>query len=134
MEQITEMVTNLAGGLTDYLWAFVIGGAICLLGQILMDATKMTAPRVLVLFVVSGVVLQALGLYEPLVKLAGNGATVPLPGFGYNLAKGAMEGAEKGFLEAITGPLTSTAAGIGVAIAFGYIVSLIFTPKSPKGN
>ena len=134
MKEMMSMVGNLAGGLTDYLWAFVIGGAICLLGQILMDATKMTAPRVLVLFVVSGVVLQALGLYEPLVKLAGNGATVPLPGFGYNLAKGAMEGAEKGFLEAITGPLTSTAAGIGVAIAFGYIVSLVFTPKSPKGN
>ena len=134
MKAMMSMVGDLAGGLTDYLWAFVIGGAICLLGQILMDATKMTAPRVLVLFVVSGVVLQALGLYEPLVKLAGNGATVPLPGFGYNLAKGAMEGAEKGFLEAITGPLTSTAAGIGVAIAFGYIVSLIFTPKSPKGN
>lgn len=118
----------------DYLWAFLIGGSICLLGQILLDATKLTAPRVLVLFVVSGVVLQALGLYEPLVKLAGNGATTPLPGFGYNLAKGAMEGAEKGFLEAVTGPVKSTAAGITVAAAFGYLVSMVFTPKSPKGN
>ncbi|MBR4861126.1 MAG: stage V sporulation protein AE [Firmicutes bacterium] len=118
----------------DYVWAFVIGGGFCLIGQILMDATTLTAPRILVIFVVSGVILQAVGLYEPLVKLAGNGATVPLPGFGYNLAKGAMEGAEKGFLEAIMGPLKATSAGIAVAIAFGYVISLIFTPKSPKGN
>ncbi len=116
----------------DYIWAFMIGGVICVIGQILMDTTTLTAPRILVIFVVSGVVLQALNLYQPIVDLAGNGATVPLPGFGYSLAKGAMEGAKKGFLEAITGPLTSTAAGIGVAIAFGYIISLIFTPKSPK--
>ena len=118
----------------DYLWAFLIGGGICLLGQILLDATRLTAPRILVIFVVSGVVLEALGLYEPLVNLAGNGATVPLPGFGYALAKGAIEGAQKGFLEAVTGPVTATAAGVAMAIAFGYLVSLIFTPKSPKGN
>ena len=68
------------------------------------------------------------------MKLAGNGATVPLPGFGYALAKGAIEGAQKGFLEAVTGPVTATAAGVAMAIAFGYLVSLIFTPKSPKGN
>ena len=125
---------GILNGIMDYVWAFVIGGGFCLIGQILMDATTLTAPRVLVIFVVSGVVLQAVGLYEPLVKLAGNGATVPLPGFGYNLAKGAMEGAEKGFLEAIMGPLKATSAGIAVAIAFGYVISLIFTPKSPKGN
>ena len=125
---------GILNGLMDYVWAFVIGGGFCLIGQILMDATTLTAPRVLVIFVVSGVVLQAVGLYEPLVKLAGNGATVPLPGFGYNLAKGAMEGAEKGFLEAIMGPLKATSAGVAVAIAFGYVISLIFTPKSPKGN
>ena len=118
----------------DYLWAFLIGGGICLIGQILLDATRLTAPRVLVIFVVSGVALQALGLYEPIVKLAGSGATVPLPGFGYALAKGAMDGAEKGFLEAVTGPVTATAAGVAVAITFGYLVSLIFTPKTPKGN
>lgn len=125
---------EILSGLMDYVWAFVIGGGFCLAGQILMDATRLTAPRVLVIFVVSGVLLQAVGLYEPLVKLAGNGATVPLPGFGYNLAKGAMDGAEKGFLEAIMGPLKATSAGIAVAIAFGYLVSLIFTPKTPKGN
>lgn len=116
----------------EYVWAFIIGGAICVIGQILMDTTALTAPRILVIFVVSGVVLQAFNLYEPIVKLAGNGATVPLPGFGYSLAKGAMEGAEKGFLAAIMGPLKATAAGIGVALTFGYIVSLIFNPKSPK--
>ena len=103
-----------------------------MIGQILMDGTKLTAPRILVIFVVTGVVLQALDLYQPLVDLAGNGATVPLPGFGYNLAKGAMEGAKKGFLEAVTGPVNVTAAGVAVAITFGYIVSLFFSPKSPK--
>ena len=115
-----------------FLWGFVIGGIWCVIGQLLLDGTKLTAPRILVIFVVSGVVLQAFNLYQPLVDLAGNGATVPLPGFGYNLAKGAMEGAKKGFLKAVTGPITSTAAGVAVAITFGYIVSLIFTPKSPK--
>ena len=118
--------------MTDYLWTFLVGGGICLIGQILLDTTKLTAPRILVIFVVSGVILQAFGLYQPLVDLAGSGATVPLPGFGYNLAKGAMEGAEKGFLEAVTGPLKSAAAGITVAVAFGYLTALIFNPKSPK--
>ena len=116
----------------EYIWAFVIGGIWCVIGQILMDGTKLTAPRILVIFVVTGVVLQALDLYQPLVDLAGNGATVPLPGFGYNLANGAMEGAKKGFLEAVTGPIKGTAAGVAAAITFGYIVSLIFSPKSPK--
>ena len=118
----------------EYLYAFLIGGILCLIGQILMDATKLTAPRILVIFVVSGVVLQALHLYEPIIELAGNGATVPLPGFGYALAKGAMDGAKDGFLAAVTGPITATAAGVAVAITFGHLVSLIFTPKTPKGN
>ena len=116
----------------EYLWAFVIGGIWCVVGQLLLDGTKLTAPRILVIFVVTGVVLQALNLYQPIVDLAGNGATVPLPGFGYNLAKGAMTGAQKGFLEAIMGPVKATAAGVAVAITFGYIVSLVFSPKSPK--
>ena len=114
------------------MWGCLIGGIWWGRGQLLLDGTKLTAPRILVIFVVSGVVLQALNLYQPIVDLAGNGATVPLPGFGYNLAKGAMEGAQKGFLEAVTGPIKATAAGVAVAITFGYIVSLIFTPKSPK--
>ena len=116
----------------DYVWAFVIGGLFCVAGQILMDTTKLTAPRILVIFVLTGVVLQAFNLYEPIVELAGNGATTPLPGFGYSLAKGAMEGAKVGFLSAITGPIKATAAGVAVAITFGYLVSLIFNPKSPK--
>ena len=116
----------------EYLWAFIIGGGLCLIGQVLMDSTTLTTPRVLVIFVVAGVILEALGLYEPVVELAGNGATVPLTGFGYNLAKGAIEGASKGFIGAITGPLKNSAAGIGTALTFGYIISLVFTPKSPK--
>ncbi|HML38151.1 MAG TPA: stage V sporulation protein AE [Bacillota bacterium] len=116
----------------DYLYAFLIGGAICVVGQILMDTTKLTTPRVLVIFVVAGAVLTGLGLYEPLVKLAKNGATVPLTGFGYNLAKGAMDGAKEGFLQAISGGIKNTAAGVTAAIVFGYIVSLIFSPKSKR--
>ena len=116
----------------EYFWAFLIGGGFCVMGQILMDATTLTTPRVLVIFVVSGVILEAFGIYDPLVELAGNGATVPLTGFGHNLAKGAIEGAESGFIGAIMGPLKNSAAGIGVALSFGYVISLIFTPKSPK--
>lgn len=114
----------------DYVYAFVIGGIICAIGQVLLDATKLTAPRILVIFVVAGVILQAFNLYQPLVDLAGNGATVPLPGFGYSLAKGAMEGASDGILGAITGAVTSTAAGITAAIAFGYLIAVLFNPKS----
>lgn len=116
----------------EYLYAFLIGGAICVVGQILIDTTKLTTPRILVLFVVAGAILTGLGLYEPLVKLAKNGATVPLPGFGYSLAKGAMEGAEKGFMQALSGGLKNTAAGITAAVVFGYIVSLVFSPKSKR--
>lgn len=116
----------------DYVYTFMVGGAICVIGQILMDRTKLTTPRVLVIFVVSGVVLQALQLYEPLVKLAHQGATVPLPGFGYALAKGAMEGAEKGLLGVVQGAVKSTAAGITVAVAWGYLLALFFESKTPK--
>lgn len=116
----------------DYLYTFLLGGGICLIGQVLMDTTKLTAPRILVIFVVTGVLLQALQIYEPLVKLAGQGASVPLPGFGYTLAKGAMDGAKEGFIGAVTGAVKDSAAGIAVAIAFGYVVSVIFSPKSPK--
>ncbi len=114
----------------DYAYAFVIGGLICTIGQILLDTTKLTAPRILVIFVVAGVILQAFHLYQPLVDLAGNGATLPLPGFGYSLAKGAMEGAEKGLLDAVTGAVESTAAGVTAAIVFGYLVAILFNPKS----
>ena len=115
----------------EHLYVFLLGGGICLIGQILLDATKLTAPRVLVLLVVSGAVLTGLGWYQPLVDLAKTGATVPLPGFGYSLAKGAMEAAEKeGFLGVITGGVKNTAAGITAAIVFGYLIAVLFTPKS----
>lgn len=115
----------------EYINVFLTGGAICLIGQILLDATKLTAPRILVIFVVSGAVLQVLGWYEPLVEFGKSGATVPLPGFGYSLAKGAMEEvSKKGLLGALTGGLTATAAGVAAAIGFGYIVALIFSPRS----
>lgn len=116
----------------EYLWSFLVGGAICVAGQILMDTTTLTTPRILVIFVVSGVVLGAAGVYGPLEELAAAGATVPLPGFGYNLAKGALKGAEEGFVEVIAGPLEAAAAGIGAALAVGYIIALVFNPKSPK--
>lgn len=115
----------------EYLKVFITGGTICLLGQLLLDLTKLTAPRILVIFVVSGAVLQFLGFYEPLVEFGKSGATVPLPGFGYSLAKGAMEEVSKeGLVGALTGGLTNTSAGIAAAIGFGYIVSLICSPKS----
>lgn len=121
------------GSIMDYVWVFVTGGIICIIGQILMDTTKLTTPRILVIFVVAGVVLTALGLYEPIVEFGKSGATVPLTGFGYSLAKGAMEEAAKGgFMGALTGGLKSTAAGIAAAIAFGYAVALIFSPKSTR--
>lgn len=122
----------MTGNIMDYLYAFLIGGAICVTGQVLMDATKLTAPRVLVILVTAGAVLQAFNLYQPLVDLAGTGARVPLPGFGYNLAKGAMEGASEGLLGAITGGIKAAEGGISVSVAWGYIVALVFNPKSVR--
>jgi stage V sporulation protein AE len=117
----------------NYVWAFLIGGAICAVGQILLSKTAMTPARILVLFVTLGVVLTAIGVYEPLVKLGGAGAQVPLTGFGYALAKGAFEGVDKaGILGALTGGVEGTAGGIAAAVLFGYIVALIFKPKTKK--
>lgn len=113
----------------EYVWAFVIGGAICVVGQLLIDFTKMTPARILVLFVTLGVVLTALGLYEPLVNFAGAGATVPLTGFGYTMAKGTMEAVkEHGLLGAFSGGLTASAAGIAAAVVFGYLAALLSKP------
>lgn len=116
----------------EYFFAFLIGGAICVIGQIMMDATKLTVPRVLVIFVISGVLLQAFNLYEPIVQLAGTGARVPLPGFGYNLAKGAMEGARHSLLDALTGGVKAAAGGISVAIVWGYLIAIVFNPRSVR--
>ncbi len=102
-----------------------------MIGQLLISLTRLTPARVLVLFVTAGVVLTGLGLYGPLVELAGAGATVPLTGFGYSLAKGAMEGAaEDGLIGALTGGIKATAAGISAAIVFGYVFALLFRPKT----
>lgn len=110
----------------EYVKAFVVGGLICVGGQILIDKTKLTPARILVLFVTSGVALTAVGLYEPLVNFAGAGATVPLTGFGYTMAKGIFEAVkEKGLLGILTGGLTASAAGIAAAIFFGYIAALV---------
>lgn len=115
----------------DYLRAFVVGGLICLIGQILIDKTKLTPARILVIFVTSGVILGALGIYEPIVNYGKAGATVPLPGFGYALAKGAIKDVDEfGLLGAFTGGIKATAAGIAAAIFFGYIMALLFNPKT----
>ncbi|KXZ39391.1 stage V sporulation protein AE [Alkalithermobacter thermoalcaliphilus JW-YL-7 = DSM 7308] len=115
----------------EYIWAFVIGGLICLIGQILMDFFKIPVPYIMVAFVTSGVILTALGIYEPIVKIGGAGATVPLPGFGYSLAKGVMkEVSQKGLLGAFTGGTAATAGGITAAVFFGYLMSIIFNPKT----
>ncbi len=114
----------------QYLYAFLIGGVICSIGQILIDKTKLTPSRILVIFVVGGVILTAIGLYEPIVNLAGAGATVPLSGFGYSLAKGVTkEINEIGLLGIFTGGIKATAAGIAAAIIFGYIASIVAKPQ-----
>ncbi|MBQ8203937.1 MAG: stage V sporulation protein AE [Clostridia bacterium] len=110
--------------------AFAVGGAICLIGQALIDFTKLTPARILVCYVVGGVILTAIGLYEPLVNFAGAGATVPLSGFGYSLAKGVEKAVgEYGLMGALSGGLTATAAGITAAILFAFIMSLCFKSK-----
>jgi len=115
----------------QYLWAFLIGGAICVVGQILIDKTKLTPARILVGFVVVGVILGGVGIYQKLVDFAGAGATVPLPGFGNLLAKGVKEEVDRmGLLGILTGGLKASAAGIMAAVFFSFVASLIFQPKS----
>ncbi|MBE6982704.1 MAG: stage V sporulation protein AE [Ruminococcaceae bacterium] len=114
----------------DYLKAFLFGGLLCLIGQILIDKTKLTPARILVSYVVIGVILGAIGIYGPLAEFAGAGATVPLTGFGYLLSKGVKEAVdESGFIGIFTGGLKSTAGGITAAIFAGLIVSLLFKAK-----
>ena len=114
----------------SYLTAFITGGIICAIGQILIDKTKLTPARILVTFIVAGVILTAIGIYEPIVKFGGAGATVPLTGFGYALVKGVFkEVSNYGFLGICTGGIKATAAGVGAAIFFSFLVGLIFRPK-----
>ena len=116
----------------EYARAFLCGGVLCLIGQLLIDKTSLTPAKILVTYVVSGVVLGGLGIYEHLVDFAGAGATVPLTGFGYLLAKGVRKAVEEqGVMGALTGGITAAAGGITAAIFFGYLVALVFKPK-PK--
>lgn len=116
-----------------YLKAFVVGGLFCVVGQVLIDRTKLTPARILVGFVVAGVALSAFGLYQPVVDFAGAGATVPLTGFGHLLAQGVREAvAERGLLGVLTGGLTASSAGIAASVFFGLLAALIFDPKEKK--
>jgi len=117
--------------LIPYIRAFLVGGALCVIAQILIDKTKLTPARILVVYVVAGVVLGGIGLYEPLVKFAGAGATTPLTGFGYLIAKGVREAVDqKGLLGALTGGLAAASGGIAAALTFGYLACLIFRGNS----
>ena len=116
----------------QYLNAFLCGGVLCAVGQVLLDRTKLTPARILVCYVTAGVLLGGLGLYAPLVEWAGAGATVPLTGFGFTLAKGVQKAvSQHGLLGALTGGISATAGGITAAILFGFLVALLFRAK-PK--
>lgn len=117
-----------------YIKAFIVGGILCVIGQLLIDYTKLTPARILTIYVVVGVALSAIGLYQPLADWAGAGATVPLTGFGHNLAKGIRKAvAEQGLLGVFTGGFTAASAGLCAAVFFGLLVSLVFKP-SDKGK
>ncbi|MCR4437017.1 MAG: stage V sporulation protein AE [Clostridiales bacterium] len=116
-----------------YLGAFIVGGTLCAAGQVLIDKTKLTVARILVIFVTAGAVLTALGVYQKIVDIGGAGATIPLTGFGYSLARGAFRDVDQyGLLGAFTGGVKATAAGITAAIFFGYTISVAFTPKAKR--
>ena len=117
----------------EYLKAFLCGGVLCIIGQVLIDRTKLTPAKILVSYVTAGVILSALGLYQPLADWAGAGATVPLTGFGYNLAKGVKKAvAQKGWLGVFTGGLTSSAGGIAAAVIFAVVMALLFRPGDKR--
>lgn len=120
----------------ELLWsfakAFAVGGLICMIAQIVINFTDLTAGKILVVFMLSGVVLQAFGLYQPLVEFAGAGATVPISGFGYLLANGAMQGAQKGLFGAFTGALSAASAGISAAVIFSFLMGIIFQSRTKK--
>ena len=126
------MYAELLELLLGFVKAFVVGGLICAVAQVVINFTDLTAGKILVMFLVIGVVLQGLGLYQPLVDFAGAGATVPISGFGYLLAKGAMKGAEKGFFGAVTGALSAASAGISAAVIFSFLIAVVFRSKSKK--
>ena len=112
--------------------AFAVGGGICLIAQIIINFTDLTAGKILVYFMLAGVVLTAVGVYQPLVDFAGAGATVPISGFGYLLANGAIKGAEKGFFYAVTGSLSAASAGVTAAVVFAFLMALIFNSRTKR--
>ena len=124
-EQYTEI-------LLGFMKAFLVGGGICMIAQIVINFTDLTAGKILVVFMLAGVVLQGLGLYQYLVDFAGAGATVPICGFGYLLANGAMQGAQTGLYGALTGALKSASGGITAAVIFAFSMAMIFKAKSKK--
>lgn len=109
-----------------FIKAFLVGGLICTAAQVVINLTDLTSGKILVLFMLIGIALTTLGLYQPLVEFAGAGATVPISGFGYLLANGAMKGAERGLFEALTGSLAAASAGVTAAIVFSFLMSLLF--------
>ena len=122
---------TISSAILPYLRAFLVGGGLCVIAQILIDKTKMTPARILVAYVVAGVILGAIGVYQPLAEFGGAGATVPLTGFGYLISKGVKEAIEeKGLLGALTGPLTAAAGGTAAALVFGYAVALLCKGKA----
>ena len=118
--------------LWDFLKAFLVGGGICMIAQIVINYTDLTAGKILVLFLLMGVAAQGLGLYQYVVDFAGAGATVPICGFGYLLANGAIKGAEKGLFGALTGAFSAASAGISAAIIFSYLMAMIFRSRTKK--
>ncbi len=120
------MAEEVLGIVLMYIKAFAVGGTICVIAQIIINFTDLTAGKILVYFMLAGVVLTAIGLYQPLVDFAGAGATVPISGFGYLLANGAIKGAEKGFFYAVTGSLAAASAGVTAAVVFSFIMAIIF--------
>lgn len=109
-----------------FLKAFAVGGLICAIAQLVINFTDLTAGKILVIFMLAGIALTALGIYQPLVEWAGAGATVPISGFGYLLANGAMKGAQEGLFEALTGSLAAASAGVSAAVVFSFLASLVF--------
>jgi stage V sporulation protein AE len=126
------MYAELLELILGFIKAFAVGGLICAVAQVVINLTDMTAGKILVMFLVIGVVLQGLGLYQYLVDFAGAGATVPISGFGYLLANGAIKGAQKGLFGAFTGALTAASAGISAAVIFSFLMALIFKSRSKK--
>ena len=118
--------------LLQFIKAFIVGGGICLIAQLIINFTDLTAGKILVYCMLAGVALTALGLYQPLVEFGGAGATVPISGFGYLLAQGAIKGAEKGFFSAITGSLAAASAGVTAAVVFAFIMALIFKSRTKR--